>query len=159
MRCHSCSEKKKKNQASWKRLAVELTAAKWHRLFPTHPNPNWDPDIKGRWSETMKLQVRCQLPFETKHSPNPGKTQPVPGIRTNKEELRKEWQGREGREEEWRRRFYRPCWQYGISIKGPNSPLNYPLLLSSVQLYNHRLFERVRESHLGKKEGMQKSCK
>lgn len=44
----------------------------------------------------MKLQVRCQLPFETKHSPNPGKTQPVPGIRTNKEELRKEWQGREG---------------------------------------------------------------
>lgn len=48
----------------------------------------------------MKLQVRCQLPFETKHSPNPGKTQPVPGIRTNKEELRKEWQGREGREEE-----------------------------------------------------------
>lgn len=155
MRCHSCSEKKKKTQASWKRLAVELTAAKWHRLFPTHPNPNWDPDIKGRWSETMKLQVRCQLPFETKHSPNPGKTQPVPGIRTNKEELRKEWQGREGREEEWRRRFYRPCWQYGISIKGPNSPLNYPLLLSSVQLYNHRLLE----SHLGKKEGMQKSCK
>lgn len=42
----------------------------------------------------MKLQVRCQLPFETKHSPNPGKTQPVPGIRTNKEELKGEWQRR-----------------------------------------------------------------
>lgn len=42
----------------------------------------------------MKLQVRCQLPFETKHSPNPGKTQPVPGIRTNKEELEEEWQRR-----------------------------------------------------------------
>lgn len=36
----------------------------------------------------MKLQQRCQLPFETKHSPNPGKTRLVPGIRTNKEELR-----------------------------------------------------------------------
>lgn len=40
----------------------------------------------------MKLQVRCQLPFETKHSPNPGKTELVPGIRTNKEELKGEWQ-------------------------------------------------------------------
>lgn len=44
----------------------------------------------------MKLQVRCQLPFETKHSPNPGKTQPVPGIRTNKEELKGEWQKKGG---------------------------------------------------------------
>lgn len=105
----------------------------------------------------MKLQVRCQLPFETKHSPNPGKTQPVSGIRTNKEELRKEWQRRAGREEEWRRRFYRPCWQYGISIKGPNSALNYPLLLSSVQPYNHRLFGCVRESS-GKKEEMKRAA-
>lgn len=46
----------------------------------------------------MKLQVRCQLPFETKHSPNPGKTQPVPGIRTNKEELKAEWQQEEEEE-------------------------------------------------------------
>lgn len=54
----------------------------------------------------MKLQVRCQLPFETKHSPNPGKTELVPGIRTNKEELKGEWQrsggggGERGVEEE-----------------------------------------------------------
>lgn len=41
----------------------------------------------------MKLQVRCQLPFETKHSPNPGKTRPVPGIRTNKEQPKAEWKG------------------------------------------------------------------
>lgn len=60
-------------------------------VSPPHPGPNGDPDIKGRWSETMKLQVRCQLPFETKHSPNPGKTWLVPGIRTNKEEPRAEW--------------------------------------------------------------------
>lgn len=67
------------------------------RRFPPHPRPNRDPDIKGRWSETMKLQVRCQLPFETKHSPNPGKTRPVPGIRTNKEELREaRWRRRRG---------------------------------------------------------------
>ena len=76
---------RKSAQAGWKRLAAEHAAA--HRLSPPHPGPKRDPDIKGRWSETMKLQVRCQLPFETKHSPNPGKTQPVPGIRTNKEEL------------------------------------------------------------------------
>lgn len=65
--------------------------------------------------------------------------------------------GREGRgvKEEVLRAMLTIWYQY----KGPNSPLNYPLLLSSVQLYNHRLFERVRESHLGKKEGMQKSCK
>lgn len=44
----------------------------------------------------MKLQVRCQLPFETKHSPNPGKTRPVPGIKTNKEELKAEWRRRRG---------------------------------------------------------------
>lgn len=52
----------------------------------------------------MKLQVRCQLPFETKHSPNPGKTRPVPGGRTNKEELQGEWwrrgEGVEGEVEE-----------------------------------------------------------
>lgn len=128
MRRHSCSENA---QAGWKRLAAEHAAAHRHRHSSLRiPPPNQDPDIKGRWSETMKLQVRCQLPFETKHSPNPGKTQPVPGIRTNKEELKGEWQKRWWWGwEEWWRRFYGPCWQYGISIKGPNSALNYPPLL------------------------------
>lgn len=50
----------------------------------------------------MKLQVRCQLPFETKHSPNPGKTQPAPGIRTNKEELKGEYGGEGGDRENGR---------------------------------------------------------
>lgn len=68
----------------------ERAGAQRLRLFPPHPGPNREPDIKDRWSETMKLQARCQLPFETKHSPNPGKTRPVPGIRTNKEELEEE---------------------------------------------------------------------
>lgn len=102
---------------------------------PPHPGPIRDPDIKGRWSETMKLQVRCQLPFETKHSPNPGKTQRVPGIRTNKMELKGEWQRGEVGWGEWRRRFYGPCWQYGISIKGPNSALNYPPCATLLTLY------------------------
>lgn len=99
----------------------------------------------------MKLQVRCQLPFETKHSPNPGKTELVPGIRANKEEPKGEWQ--RSREEERRRRFYGLCWQYGISIKGPNSALNYPPALAPrlAQLHNHRLFGRARRSSPGEK--------
>lgn len=78
--------------------------SRWSRACSSTTSPppftssfSQDPDIKGRWSETMKLQVRCQLPFETKHSPNPGKTQPVPGIRTNKVEPREEWWGRGGK--------------------------------------------------------------
>jgi len=90
----------KNTQAGWKRLTVEHAAVERFSLFLSYSNLNQDPDIKGRWSETMKLQVRCQLPFETKHSPNPGKTQPVPGIRTNKVELREEWQGRGGKSNE-----------------------------------------------------------
>lgn len=96
MRRHSCSENRS-GRAGRDSRRSEHAAAQRHRLFPPHPGPNRDPDIKGRWSETMKLQVRCQLPFETKHSPNPGKTQLVPGIRTNKEELKGEWQRRRGR--------------------------------------------------------------
>lgn len=131
MRRHSCSENRSGGLEETRGGACSSTPS----LFPPHPGPNRDPDIKGRWSETMKLQVRCQLPFETKHSPNPGKTELVPGIRTNKEELKGEWQRSGGGEkEEWRRRFYRPCWQYSISIKGPNSALNYPPVL----LYSQR---------------------
>ena len=113
---------------------------------PPHPGPNRDPDIKGRWSETMKLQVRCQLPFETKHSPNPGKTQPVCGIRTNKEELKGELQRREGR-----RRFYGPCWQSCVGIKGPNSALNYPpvLLGSPVWVCESVLSEKIARETTG----------
>lgn len=102
----------------------------------------------------MKLQVRCQLPFETKHSPNPGKTQPVPGIRTNKEELKGEWQRSGegwggGGGGEWRRRFYGPCWQYSISIKGPNSAFKLQPCPPLLAVYNHRLFGCVRVSCLG----------
>lgn len=95
MRRHSCSEKHLGGLE-----ATHGYSMRWHCLFPSYPNLNQDPDIKGRWSETMKLQVRCQLPFETKHSPNPGKTQPVPGIRTNKVGLREEWQRRGGKSSE-----------------------------------------------------------
>lgn len=97
------------------------------RRWRAHPGPDREPDIKGRWSETMKLQVRCQLPFETKHSPNPGKTRPVPGIRTNKEEPREEWERRRRREEGGKGGggVSRPCWQSCITIKDPNSAFKW----------------------------------
>lgn len=131
MRRHSCFRKplRRAGRDSRAEHAAAHTSTSIVSLSPLRilaPTP--DPDIKGRWSETMKLQVRCQLPFETKHSPNPGKTQPVPGIRTNKEELK----GRMAEERGGGGGFYGPCWQYGISIKGPKSALNYPpVLLSS----------------------------
>lgn len=103
--------------------STEAAATGWTCVSPPHPGPNWDPDIKGRWSETMKLQVRCQLPFETKHSPNPGKTWLVPGIRTNKEEPKAEWTRR------GKGRVSRLRWQSSIRIKDPNSPSNYPAVL------------------------------
>lgn len=104
-------------------VPAEKSRTGWRCVSPPHPGPNRDPDIKGRWSETMKLQVRCQLPFETKHSPNPGKTRLVPGIRTNKEEPKAEWRrGGKGRASGLR-------WQSSIRIKDPNSPLNYPAVL------------------------------
>lgn len=59
--------------------------------------PSCLPDIKGTsWSETMKLAPRCQLAFERQQQQqkqllrNPGKTWPVLGTRTNKEELEEE---------------------------------------------------------------------
>lgn len=49
----------------------------------------------------MKLAPRCQLAFERQQQQqqllrNPGKTQPVPGTRTNKEELKGEEEKEQG---------------------------------------------------------------
>ncbi|KAK5857786.1 hypothetical protein PBY51_011006 [Eleginops maclovinus] len=52
---------RKSAQAGCKRLAAEHAAAHRHRLSPPHPGPKRDPDIKGRWSETMKLQLTAHV--------------------------------------------------------------------------------------------------
>ncbi len=106
-----------------------------HLNTHTHTSPVWD--FKGRWSETMKLQVRCHLPLWNPALLKSRQDLASPGIRTNEKEKEEgkrmtEVEGSGRGVERW---FNKPCWQYGSPIKkGLISAVNYLILHTHITL-------------------------